>query len=213
MPAPTDKTETAKGSTGRPPVFPPRWHVYLLCAIILGAAGLYASHYRQPQPPEPAAAATAEPGRPAAGHQTQSGPSPEKAAALAAMPSIWPAKGSVTSGFGWRVSPFGEGEEMHPGVDIARAEGTPVVATADGRVVESGPAGGYGNLVHIDHGNGMATLYGHNSQLAVSVGQTVSKGQVIAYAGSTGKSTGPHVHYEVRENGVAVDPWKYMVRY
>ena len=130
---------------------------------------------------------------------------------MATIPSIWPATGDITSGFGGRTSPLGDGIELHLGIDIAIAMGAPVVATADGRIVQSGPAGGYGNLVQIDHGNGITTLYGHNSQLAVSVGQTVKKGQVIAYAGSTGKSTGPHVHYEVRENDTAADPWKYLV--
>jgi len=135
----------------------------------------------------------------------------EKADKLAITPSIWPVNGSVTSGFGSRNSPFGDGNELHPGLDIAVGMGFPVVATADGKVLQSGPVGGYGNLVQIDHGNGIATLYGHNSQLAVRVGQSVKKGQVIAYAGSTGKSTGPHVHYEVRENDTAVDPWTYLI--
>lgn len=135
----------------------------------------------------------------------------KKSEKLAITPSIWPVSGPVTSGFGGRTSPFGNGSESHRGVDIAIETGAPVVATADGRVLQSGPAGGYGNLVQIDHGNGIVTLYGHNSQLAVKVGQTVKKGQVIAYAGSTGLSTGPHVHYEVRENDDAVDPWKYLI--
>lgn len=135
------------------------------------------------------------------------------AGSLATTPSIWPAKGAVTSGFGWRVSPFGGSTELHQGVDIASDAGTPVVATADGEIVQSGWWGDYGNLVQIDHGNGLATFYGHNAQLLVRVGQTVLKGQVIAYAGSTGRSTGPHVHYEVRRNGAAVDPWRYLVAY
>jgi murein DD-endopeptidase MepM/ murein hydrolase activator NlpD len=139
--------------------------------------------------------------------------SPKPAANLVATPSIWPVRGTITSGFGWRISPFGDGNELHPGVDIAYTMGAPVVATADGEVVASGPAGGYGNLIQIDHGNGIATLYGHNSQLAVNVGQQVKKGQVIAYAGSTGKSTGPHVHYEVRINNTPIDPMKYLVLY
>lgn len=134
-------------------------------------------------------------------------------AATAMTPSLWPVQGTVTSGFGWRTSPFGEGNEQHAGVDIAVSLGTPVVATADGEVVESGPVGDYGNMVQVDHGNGLATVYGHNSRLAVTAGQTVLKGQVIAYAGSTGKSTGPHVHYEVRKDGVAVDPWRFLVAY
>ncbi len=135
------------------------------------------------------------------------------AGSLATTPSIWPAKGAVTSGFGWRTSPFDGGAELHQGIDIASEAGTPVVATADGEVAQCGWDGGYGNAVQIDHGNGLATVYGHNERLAVSAGQTVVKGQVVAYAGSTGKSTGPHVHYEVRKDGAAIDPWRYLVAY
>ena len=130
---------------------------------------------------------------------------------LAAIPSIWPVHGRITSGYGWRNSPFENGSELHAGIDIAINAGVPVVATADGQIVQSGPAGGYGNMVQIDHGNGISTIYGHNSQLNVSVGEAVKKGQVVSFAGSTGKSTGPHVHYEVRENGKVVDPWKYLI--
>lgn len=132
---------------------------------------------------------------------------------FAAKPSIWPTSGEITSTFGWRASPWGEGRELHPGLDIANSMGTPIAATADGVVVQSGPAGGYGNVVQIDHGNGIETIYGHNSRLAVNVGQVVKKGQIIAYMGSTGRSTGPHAHYEVRVNGVAVDPMPYLVQY
>ena len=132
---------------------------------------------------------------------------------LARTPSIWPVTGVVTSTFGWRTSPFEGDKELHSGIDIAVHLGAPVVATADGKVVQSGPSGGYGNLVQLDHGNGIATLYGHNSRLAVQVGETVKKGQVISYAGSTGKSTGPHVHYEIRKNDTAIDPWTYLIAY
>ena len=107
----------------------------------------------------------------------------------------------------------GGSSEIHAGIDIASSTGTPVVATADGVVVTSGWVEGYGNLVEVDHGNGVHTLYGHNSQLNATVGQTVRKGQVVAFAGSTGRSTGPHVHYEVRENGAAVDPTKYLIKF
>lgn len=128
-------------------------------------------------------------------------------ARIAVTPSIWPANGEVSSRYGLRWG----GSDFHPGIDIAADMGTPVVATADGVVVESGwNSGGYGNLVEIDHGNGIHTLYGHNSQIAVSIGTTVRKGQVISYVGSTGFSTGPHVHYEVRVNGKAVNPERYM---
>lgn len=131
----------------------------------------------------------------------------------ASKPSIWPTSGEITSPFGWRNSPWGSGRELHPGLDIANSLGTPIVATADGVVAQCGLAGGYGNVVQIDHGNGITTIYGHNSRFAVSVGQQVKKGQIIAYMGSTGRSTGPHSHYEVRENGTAVDPMAYLIQY
>ena len=116
----------------------------------------------------------------------------------------WPVSGSVTSGFGSRWG------RMHEGIDIAVGQGTPVHAAAAGTVIYAGWMEGYGNLVAIDHGNGLSTAYGHNSALACSVGQTVSAGQVIAYSGSTGHSTGPHVHFEVRVNGSPVDPLGYL---
>lgn len=184
-----------------------------LCIIFIGAAVL-GINYRQP-PAANAAAAVA----PAQLPPEPAGPAPASAPAtknrdkLAATPSIWPAQGTVTSGFGWRISPLGDGNELHQGIDIAYAMGAPVVATADGQVIQSGWSGGYGNMVRIDHGNGLATLYGHNSELAVGVGQTVKKGEIIAFAGSTGKSTGPHVHYEIRAGDTPVDPWKYLVLY
>jgi murein DD-endopeptidase MepM/ murein hydrolase activator NlpD len=131
---------------------------------------------------------------------------------LATTPSMWPVKGDVTSRFGWRASPWGSGSDYHPGIDIANNMGTPVFATADGEVVRGEWSDGYGNLVQIDHRNGIATLYGHNSQIIVHNGQLVKKGQVIAYLGSTGNSTGPHVHYEVRVNGTAVNPETFLMR-
>jgi murein DD-endopeptidase MepM/ murein hydrolase activator NlpD len=117
---------------------------------------------------------------------------------------IWPVHGPVTSGFGWRWG------RMHEGIDIAVPSGTPVVAAASGTVITAGWLGGYGNLVVIDHGNGLATAYGHNSTVAVGVGQSVAQGEVVAYSGSTGHSTGPHVHFEVRVNGSPVDPLGYL---
>ena len=117
---------------------------------------------------------------------------------------IWPVHGVVTSGFGWRWG------RLHAGIDIAVGSGTPVVAAAGGTVVIAGWLGGYGNLVVIDHGNGIATAYGHNSGVTVGVGQFVAQGQLIAYSGSTGHSTGPHVHFEVRINGLPVDPMGYL---
>jgi murein DD-endopeptidase MepM/ murein hydrolase activator NlpD len=99
---------------------------------------------------------------------------------------------------------------MHEGIDIAVPTGTPVWAAAAGTVIYSGWLGGYGNLVVVDHGNGLATAYAHNSALLVAVGQVVAQGDTIALAGSTGHSSGPHVHFEVRVNGVAVDPLLYL---
>jgi len=117
---------------------------------------------------------------------------------------IWPVSGVLTSGFGYRWG------RMHEGIDIAVPSGTPVHASASGTVIVAGWVGGYGNLVVIDHGGGIATAYGHNTSVAVGVGQAVAQGQVISYSGSTGHSTGPHVHFEVRINGSAVDPLGYL---
>jgi len=116
----------------------------------------------------------------------------------------WPVSGPVTSGFGVRWG------RMHEGIDIAVGEGTPVRAAAAGTVIYAGWMSGYGNLVAVDHGNGLSTAYAHNSSLAVSVGQSVAAGEVVSYSGNTGNSTGPHVHFEVRVDGSAVDPLGYL---
>ena len=121
-------------------------------------------------------------------------------------PSIWPAAGYVSSPYGLRFN----GTEFHQGIDIAADMGTPIVATADGVVTAAGWNGGYGNMVDVDHGGGIVTRYGHASAVAVTVGQQVRRGEVIAYVGSTGRSTGPHVHYEVRVNGAPVNPAGYL---
>ena len=122
----------------------------------------------------------------------------------------WPVSGEITSPYGYRVHPIWGTTIYHSGIDIGVDEGTPVHAADSGVIVWSGWMGGYGYAVVIDHGNGLSTLYGHNSELAVDEGQSVSKGHVVAYAGSTGNSTGPHVHFEVRENGDPVDPMGYL---
>lgn len=134
----------------------------------------------------------------------------EKLRYLAAKPSIWPSYGDITSNFGYRRNPYGWGSEYHPGIDIAAPYGSPVYATGEGTVIEAGWDGGYGKKVAIDHGYGFVTMYGHNSRIAVEVGDHVKKGQVIAYVGMTGRTTGPHVHYEVRVNGQLVNPRKYL---
>lgn len=123
------------------------------------------------------------------------------------MPSIWPTNGVVTSPYGLRWG----GTDFHPGIDIANDLGTPIIATADGIVEYAGwDSGGYGNMVDINHGNGLMTRYGHASQVVVTAGQYVKRGQLIAYMGSTGFSTGPHVHYEVHVNGQRVNPISYL---
>jgi len=129
-------------------------------------------------------------------------PAPTGAASAAGF--VWPVHGVITSGFGWRWG------RMHEGVDLAISTGTPVVAAKAGVVIVAGWMGGYGNLVVVDHGGGVATAYGHNTSVTVGVGQQVEQGQLIAYSGSTGHSTGPHVHFEVRINGGAVDPMGYL---
>ena len=116
----------------------------------------------------------------------------------------------VTSGFGPRVHPIFSDARMHTGVDFGAGEGTPIKASADGVVVSAGAQGGYGNATIIDHGNSLATLYAHQSRMAVSAGQSVKRGQVIGYVGHTGYATGPHLHFEVRVDGTPVDPMKYL---
>ena len=121
-----------------------------------------------------------------------------------------PVPGPVVSGFGTRTDPIGGGTGFHSGLDIAASSGTPIRSCRSGTVVIAGWQGGYGNAVVIDHGGGMATLYGHQSQIAVSVGEKVLAGEVIGYVGSTGNSTGPHLHFEVRISGNPVDPTPYI---
>lgn len=122
----------------------------------------------------------------------------------------YPVNAPISSGYGWRYHPVLHYSRLHAGVDFAVGTGTPVHATASGRVIIAGWYGGYGYAVVIDHGGGFTSLYGHNSSLAVSAGSQVSQGQVISYSGSTGLSTGPHLHFEIRVNGNPVDPMKYL---
>ena len=194
------------------PLRQPHWRVLLLCALFFGGIVLF-TNTSQPQATDasalPKSAIIEQPDQ--VKHLPAASPVAPVLDSLATTPSLWPAAGPVTSWFGQRVSPFGDGNELHQGIDIASAAGTPVVATADGQVVQSGWSGGYGNIVQLDHGNGITTIYGHNSSVAVASGQPVKKGQVISFAGSTGRSTGSHVHYEVRVNNAPVDPRKYLI--
>jgi len=126
-------------------------------------------------------------------------------------PSIWPVFGRLESGVGGRRNPFGgRGFEYHEGQDIDAIYGTPVQVSASGRVTIAGWQRGYGNVVYVDHGNGLSTRYGHLSEIDVAVGQSVTQGQTIGLVGSTGRSTGPHLHYEVRVNNQPVDPKPYL---
>jgi len=122
----------------------------------------------------------------------------------------WPVNGPITSPFGYRNDPVLGGNRLHAGVDIGASSGTPIKAAGDGVVVMAGWNGGYGNFTLIDHGGGLATGYGHQSRIGVSIGQHVSTGEVIGYVGSTGASTGPHLHWEVRVNGTPVDPMGWV---
>ncbi len=130
---------------------------------------------------------------------------------LASTPAIRPSRGLYTSIFGRRKSPFTGLNEFHKGLDIASAEGTPVLATADGTVTYADVKGNYGNMLVIDHGHGMVTRYAHLKEFLKAPGEKVKRGEKIALMGNTGRSTGPHVHYEVRFNGVPVDPQKYIL--
>ncbi len=135
----------------------------------------------------------------------------ERQSLINATPNIKPARGWFTSRFGYRVDPFTGQPEMHAGLDIAAPPGTPVYAPADGIISYVGYEAGYGKIVSIDHGYGVVTRFAHNSRVFVEQGQKVSRRDVISAIGSTGRSSGPHLHYEVRVNGVPVDPENYVL--
>jgi murein DD-endopeptidase MepM/ murein hydrolase activator NlpD len=134
----------------------------------------------------------------------------DKRSLYASTPSVWPVRGWVTSPFGNRTSPFSGILKFHEGMDIAAQTGTPVVAPADGVVIKAGFGTGYGNMVELSHGYGIKTVFAHNSRLNVKAGQRVKRGDVISYVGDSGSSTGPHLHYEVRLNGLPVNPVRYL---
>ncbi len=135
----------------------------------------------------------------------------DQRAFLAALPTIRPARGYFTSGFGIRRSPYGGQDKMHEGLDIANPIGTPIHAPADGTVAFSGIKPGYGRTVIVDHGYGLETWFGHSSQILVNSGKKVRRGEKLALMGSSGRSTGPHLHYEVRIHGIPVDPLSYIL--
>lgn len=127
------------------------------------------------------------------------------------LPMIAPVQGWVTSDFGLRRSPLSGRRQLHEGVDIASTYGSAVIATGDGVVTFAGRYGGLGQKIVLDHGYGLATVYGHNSQILVSDGERVERGQIIARVGSSGRSTGPHLHYEVLVNGIPIDPRHFLL--
>ena len=128
-----------------------------------------------------------------------------------ATPSIWPVHGWLSAGYGMRADPFNGGRDFHPGLDISADKGTPIFATAAGKVELAAPSGDYGNLVVVDHGYGLVTRYGHLSKFAVWQGRDVKRGDIIGYVGSTGRATGPHLHYEVLANGKLMNPLQLLV--
>lgn len=130
---------------------------------------------------------------------------------LASVPSVWPTRGWVTSDFGSRVDPYTSERVMHAGIDIAGPHGKEIIAPSDGTVVFAGLEGGYGNVIVIDHGYGIKTRFGHLASIRVKPGERVKRGDLIAAMGNTGRSTGPHLHYEVRVNGIAQNPRKFIL--
>lgn len=131
-------------------------------------------------------------------------------AQLTSTPSLWPVRGRLTAAFGQRMDPFNGEGAFHSGVDISASFGQPVRSTADGFVVALGPRTGYGRTVVIDHGFGITTWYAHLSHYRVYLGQAVRRGDIIGYLGSSGRATGPHLHYEVRLHNTPINPWRFL---
>jgi murein DD-endopeptidase MepM/ murein hydrolase activator NlpD len=130
---------------------------------------------------------------------------------LSSTPSVWPVRGYLSAAFGNRMDPFTAQRDFHPGIDISTPIGTKVQAPADGIVISAGKQGGYGNALTIDHGYGVVTRYGHLDSFAVKPGQRIKRGDVIAYVGNTGRSTGPHLHYEVWVRDQAQNPIHFIL--
>lgn len=134
----------------------------------------------------------------------------DRTSLINAYPSEWPVRGWVTSRYGWRTSPHSGVRRLHTGIDIAAPRGTPIVAAADGHVVFAGYHSAYGNLIVVDHGYGITTKHAHTSRILVQVGARVLRGDVIARVGNTGRSTGPHLHFELLQDGVPVNPLPFL---
>jgi len=135
----------------------------------------------------------------------------EQKTLLASTPSIWPTKGWISSDFGYRLSPFTNEKEFHKGLDICNRRGAPIVSPADGVVTAVETDAGYGRIITINHGRGLVTRYAHLDKAHVKKGQAVKRGQEVAVVGNTGRTTGPHLHYEVHLNGVPVNPMRYIL--
>jgi len=134
----------------------------------------------------------------------------DRSSLVQSHPSTWPVRGWLTSRYGYRISPHGEGRRLHAGIDIAAPRGTPVVAPSAGHVAFAGWHTAYGNLVVIDHGYGLSSKYAHLSRIHVRVGQRLSEGDLLGRVGNTGRSTGPHLHFEIHQDGVAVNPLRFL---
>jgi murein DD-endopeptidase MepM/ murein hydrolase activator NlpD len=135
----------------------------------------------------------------------------EATSAAEYLPTVWAHLGKINNEFGFRRNPFGgRTYEFHPGMDIDGERGDTVTAPANGTVIKAGWTGGYGNMIEIDHGNGLTTRYGHLSEIEVQVGDTITRGQLIGLIGTTGRSTGPHLHYELRLNDKAINPRRFL---
>jgi murein DD-endopeptidase MepM/ murein hydrolase activator NlpD len=130
---------------------------------------------------------------------------------LASTPSIWPTRGWVTSDFGTRVDPITAARKMHQGLDIATPHGQPIYTPSDATVVFAGTEGGYGKVLVLDHGYGVKTRYGHLAEIFVKPGDHIARGEKVGAVGNTGRSTGPHLHYEVRVNGIPENPRKFIL--
>ncbi|MCX7748771.1 MAG: peptidoglycan DD-metalloendopeptidase family protein [Clostridia bacterium] len=130
---------------------------------------------------------------------------------IESIPTLRPSSGRISSNFGGRKDPFNDDEKQHKGIDFAAGYGEDIIASASGKVAFSGKFGNYGNTVILNHGRGISTLYAHCSELLVEEGQSVTKGKAIAKVGSSGRSTGPHLHFEVRVNDIQVDPLQYLI--
>lgn len=134
----------------------------------------------------------------------------DRSSLVRSHPSVWPVRGWMTSRFGYRNSPHGEGRRLHAGIDIAASRGTVVVAPSDAHVVWAGYHSAYGNLVILDHGYGLSSKYAHLSRVHVRVGQRLASGDLVGRVGSTGRSTGPHLHFEVHQDGVPTNPLRFL---